>query len=86
MSSNSVCNNNHALWGRSTLLITCMITGRIGLHSVLLPLFTSTYMISVFICMRTADDAQLYLNTELFLVPKERILISLGFLRVLYEA
>ena len=44
MSSNSVCNHTRdyqiglPLRGRPILLITCMITDRIGLHSVLLPL------------------------------------------------
>ena len=45
MSSNSVCNHTCAkqiglpLCSPPILLITCKITGRIGLHSVLLPLF-----------------------------------------------
>ena len=44
MSSNSVCNHTrneqigHPLRGHPIFLITCMITDRIGLHSVLLPL------------------------------------------------
>ena len=44
MSSNSVCNHTRdkqiglPLRGRPILLITRMITDRIGLHSVLLPL------------------------------------------------
>ena len=45
MSSNSVCNHTRdkqiglPLRGRPILLITRLITDRIGLHSVLLPLF-----------------------------------------------
>ena len=70
----------------STLFITRMITDWIGLHSILLPLLTATFMVSAVVSTRTANDTQLYLNTELSLVPKEQILISLGFLRILYEA
>ena len=48
MSSNSVCNHTrdeqirHPLCGHPIFLITRMITDRIGLHSVLLPLLNGT--------------------------------------------
>ena len=47
MSSNTVCNHTHdstnrttSTWLSDSVLITRMITDRIGLHSVLLPLYT----------------------------------------------
>ena len=50
MSSNSVCNHTYDLQirpplrGRPILLITHMITDRIGLHSVLLPLLITFWL------------------------------------------
>ena len=55
MSSNSVCNHTRNLQiglplrGRPILLITHMITDRIGLHSVLLPLLTTTATLVIII-------------------------------------
>ena len=56
------------LRGRPILLITRIITDRIGLHSILLPLLTISqkegikHLLPLFLCMRVTD----YLYLEVF--------------------
>ena len=76
MQSNSVCNHTRdkqiglPLRGRPILLITRVITDRIGLHSVLLPLYIYIYICIHFFFIDTCEHSFFHLSVYLsFLLP-----------------
>ena len=63
MESNSVCDQNRTTAQReSDLLITSMITDRIGRHEVLLPINHKNYKLVIFLGLRFTFDARANLS------------------------